>query len=79
MENLRISMQMIKIHGVDNHLFDQIKNFNGIGCFVEDFIEQVHQFKNVDESKTGKLRDREKAYNLISDLSWSGTRSSYFH
>ena len=68
-KNLRISMQMIKIHGVDNHLFDQIKHFNGIGCFIEDFIEQVHQFKNVDESKTGKLRDSEKAYNLISDLS----------
>ena len=68
-KNLRISMQMIQIHGVDNHLFDQIKHSNGIGCFIEDFIEQVHQFKNLDESKTGKVRDSEKAYNLISDLS----------
>ena len=31
--NLRMSMQMIKIHGVEDHLFDQIKHYNGIGCF----------------------------------------------
>ena len=68
-ESLRMSMQMIKIHGVEDHLFDQIKYSNGIDCFIEDFIEQVHQFKNLDESKTVKLRDSEKAYNLISDLS----------
>ena len=58
--NLRMSMQMIKIHGVEDHLFDQIKHYNGIGCFIEDFIEQAHQFGNLDESRTGKLRDREK-------------------
>ena len=37
--NLRMSMQMIKIHGVKDHLFDQIKHYNGIGCFIEDVIE----------------------------------------
>ena len=57
--NLRMSMQMIKIHGVEDHLFDRIKHYNGIGCFIEDFIEQARQFGNIDESKTGKLRDRE--------------------
>ena len=42
--NLRLSMKMIKIHGVEDYFFDQIKKINGIGCFIEDFIEQAHQF-----------------------------------
>ena len=28
--NLRLSMKMIKIHGVEDHLFEQIKKYNGI-------------------------------------------------
>ena len=60
--NLRLSMKMIKIHGVEDHLFDQIKKFNGIGCFIEDFIEQAYQFGALDERRTGKLRDRKKAF-----------------
>ena len=42
--NLRLSMKMIKKHGVEDHLFDQIKKNNGIGCSIEDSIEQAHQF-----------------------------------
>ena len=60
--NLRMTIQMIQIH-VEDHLFDQIKNYNIFSCFIEDFIEHAHQFRNLDESKTGKLRDRENAYN----------------
>ena len=70
--NLRMSMQMIKIHGVEDHLFDQIKHFNGISCFIKDFIEHAHQFGNLDESRTGKLRDREKAFNHHSTYEWIG-------
>ena len=62
-ESQRMSIQMIKIHGAKDHLFDQVKHYNGIGCFIEYFIEQVHQFGNLDKSRTGKLRDRKKAYN----------------
>ena len=47
---LRMSMQTIKIHGIEDHLFDQIKHYNGIGCFTEDFIEQAHQFVNLDKN-----------------------------
>ena len=64
--NLRLSMKMIKIHGIEDHLFDQIKKFNGIGCFIEDFIEQAHQFESLDEKRTGKLRDRSKAFQSYS-------------
>ena len=44
--NLRMSVQRIKIYGVEDHLFDQIKHYNGIGCFKEDCIEHAHQFGN---------------------------------
>ena len=63
---------MIKIHGVEDHLFDQIKHYNGIGCCIEDFIEQAHQFWNLDESRTGKLKDMVKSYNHHSTYEWIG-------
>ena len=39
---------------------DQIKKYNGIGCFIEDFIEQVHQFGMLDERRKVNTRDRTK-------------------
>ena len=63
---------MIKIHGVEDHLFYQIKHYNAIDCFIEDFIEQAYQFVNLDESRTDKLRDREKNYNHHSTYEWIG-------
>ena len=68
----RLSMKMIKLHGVENHLFDQIKKINEIGCFIEDFIEQAHQFGTLDEKRTGKLRDRSKAFQSHSTNEWIG-------
>ena len=70
--NLRLSMKMIKIHRFKDHLFDQIKKSNGIGCFIEDFIEQAHQFGALDEKRTGKLRDRSKAFQSHSTNEWIG-------
>ena len=58
MKNLRLSTKMITIHGVEDHLFEQIEKFNVIGCFIEDAIEQAHQFRTLDEKRTGKMRDR---------------------
>ena len=40
---------------------DQEKKDNGIGCFIEDFIEQAHQFGMLDEKRTANMRDRTKA------------------
>ena len=54
---------MLKIHGIEDHLVPQMKQFNGIGCFIEDFIEQAHQFGMLDESRTSNMRDRERAAN----------------
>ena len=67
-----MSMQMINIHGIEDHLFDQIKHYNGIGSFIGDFIEQAHQFGKLDESRSDKLRDKEKAYNHHSTYEWTG-------
>ena len=35
------------------------KKYNGIGCFIEDFIEQEHQFGMIDKKITTNMRDRE--------------------
>ena len=58
--NLRLSTKMVKIHGIEDHLLDQIIKYNGIGCFIEDFIEQAHQFGKIDEKRTANMRDREE-------------------
>ena len=63
---------MIKIRVIEGHLFDQIKKNNGIGCFIEDFIEQAHQFGVLDEKRTGKLRDRLKVFQSHSTNEWIG-------
>ena len=49
MEKLKIINKNGKIHGIEDHLLDEIKKYNGIGCFIEDFIEQAHQFGMLDE------------------------------
>ena len=58
---LRLSTNMLKIHGIEDHLVNQMRKFNGIGCFIEDFIEQAHQFGMKDEKRTANMRDRKKA------------------
>ena len=61
--DLLLSTDMLKIYGIEDHLVPQMKQFNGIGCFIEDFIEQAHQFGMLDESRTSNMRDRERAAN----------------
>ena len=59
--NLRFSSKIPKIHGIEGHLLDQIIKYNGIGCFIEDFIEHAHQYGMLEERKSANMRDREKA------------------
>ena len=59
--NLRFSSKMPKIHGIEDHLLDQIIKYGGIGCFIEDFIEQAHQYGMLEERKTANMRDRVKS------------------
>ena len=47
--NLRLSTKTVKLHGIKDYVLDQIEKYNGIGFFIEDFIEQAHQFGMLDE------------------------------
>ena len=58
--NLRFSSKMPKIYGIEDHSLGQIIKYNEIGCFVEDFIEQAHQYGMLEERKSANMRDREK-------------------
>ena len=59
--NLRFSSKIPKIHGIEDHLLDQIIKYGGIGCFIEDFIEQAHQYGMLEERKSTNMTDRVKA------------------
>ena len=59
--NLRFSSKIPTIHGIEDHLLDQIIKYNEIGCFIEDFIDQAHQYGMLEEKKSANMRDREKA------------------
>ena len=66
--DLRLSMRLPKVHGLEDHLVQQMRRFKGIGCFIEDFIEQAHQFGMKDEARTRNMRDRARA--AISHSKW---------
>ena len=51
---------MVTIHGIEDYLLDQINKYNGIGCLVEDFIEQTHQFGMIDGKKPSKYERQSK-------------------
>ena len=38
-EILRLSIKMIKIHRIEDHVLNQIIKYNGIEYCIEDFIE----------------------------------------
>ena len=61
LEKFKIIYKNGKFHGIEDHLLDQIKKYNRIGCFIEDFIEQEHQFGMLNERRTANMRDRTKA------------------
>ena len=46
--HLILSMDMLKIHWLEDHLVTQMRLLKQIGCFIVDFIEyfikQAHQF-----------------------------------
>ena len=56
--DMNLSTDMLKIHGIEDHLVNQMQRYNGIGCFIKDFIEQAHQFGMKDEKRTANTRDR---------------------
>ena len=61
LENVTIIEKIVRIHSIEDYLLNQIMKYNWIGCFIEDFIEQVYQFGMIDERWTANMRDRVKA------------------
>ena len=57
--NLHFSSKIPKIYCIEDHLLDQIIKYNGIWCFIEDFIEQAHQY-GILGKKAANMRDRVK-------------------
>lgn len=69
--NLRLSMKGPKIHGMEDHLIEQMIQYGGIGCFCEDFVEQSHQYGVKEELRTRGL-SRSRAFISHSKWEWNG-------
>jgi hypothetical protein len=74
--DLRLSMKMPKIHALEDHLIATMKQWNGTGDFLKDFIEQAHQFGMKEEKRTTNMRDRVTAANSHSKWEWADKMSS---
>jgi hypothetical protein len=72
--DLRPSTRMPKIHGLEDYLITMMEQWNGIGDFLEDFIEQAHWFGTREAKRTANMRDRVRAAN--SHSKWSDKMSS---
>ena len=59
---LGLSVTM-KAHLLEDHVIAMMARLNGIGDFMEDFIEQTHQFGDADERRSNGLRNRTLAAN----------------
>ena len=70
---LRFSSRGPKIHGIEDHLLDSMQMYKGVGDFVEDFIEQSHQFGVKQEMRTRNL-SRNKAFKSHSRWEWMANR-----
>ena len=72
--NLRLSTKTVKIHGIEDHLLNQMMKYNKFGYFIEYFIEQTHQLGMIDERRTLNMRDWVKAsidHSEIVRISWN--------
>ena len=72
--HLWLSMRGPKIHGMEDHLIEQMKQYKGIGDFTEDFVEQSHQVGVRDELRTKNLKRTRAA---ISHSHWEWKRNSH--
>ena len=64
---LRLSLKAPKIHGIEDHMLEHMIRWNGIGCFVEDFVEQAHQVGVKEEGRTKGMTNKQKQSKSHSD------------
>jgi hypothetical protein len=67
---------LVPIHGLPDHLIASVEQCNGIGDFLEDFIEQAHQFGIEEEKQAANMRDRVRAANSHLKWEWADKMSS---
>ncbi len=56
-----------KPHAIEDHLIDQIRQYEGIGEFTEDFVEQVHQDGIHDGRRIRTYKDKNDAATVLSN------------
>jgi hypothetical protein len=74
---LRLSMKGPKIHRLEDHLMKHMIRWNGIGDFLEDFVEQAHQYGVKEENRTrGLIRSR--AFRSHLNWEWKSNQIGVF-
>ena len=66
-----LSFKGPKIHAVEDHLLSLMKKWNGIGCFLEDFVEKEHQTGRLEDKRTGNMGNKDQQASLNSRHEWS--------
>jgi len=57
---LHLSFKGPKIHAIEDHLVALMTKWNGIGCFLEDFVEKEHQTGKLEEKRTGHMGNKNR-------------------
>jgi hypothetical protein len=55
---MELSMEAPKVHAVQDHLCDQLTQYQWIGDLMEDFVEQAHQDGIHDDRRTRSIKDK---------------------
>ena len=63
---MSFSMDILKIHGVEDHLLKQYELLNGFGDHTEDFVELSHQIGAKEDIRTKALLNAQRAANSSS-------------
>ena len=69
--DLHLLLKGPKVHAVEDHLVYLMIIGNGIGCFLEDFIEQSHQTRKLEEKRRGHMGDQQQAEISHSKHEWA--------
>ena len=68
-----MSLKRPKGHAVEDHLVYLMILWNGRGCFLEDFVEQSHQNRKLEEKRSGHMCDGRQAAISHSKHEWART------
>ena len=68
---LGLSFKGPKIHAVEDHLLSLMKRWNGIGCFLEDFVEKEHQTGKLEDKRTGNMGNKNRQASSNSRHEWA--------